>query len=314
MNVSKIVVTGGAGFIGSHLTRRLAGMGHRVTVLDDLSSGKRENLRGQPTGDDIELVEGSVLDADLVQQLFRGTDFVFHLAAMVSVPKSIANPRKSHETNVDGTFNVLLAARDSAVKKVVYASSAAVYGDSPEPVQHESAILRPQSPYAVHKIIGEQYGAVFSRVFDLATAGLRYFNVFGPRQSPDSQYAAAIPGMIREVLAERPPIIYGDGRQTRDFVYVDDVVSATILAMGDTLTGVCNVGLGKGVTIKHLAEMIAHLAGSPKQPIYQKPRPGDVLHSVAGIDRLTEAGFSPRFSLEDGLRETLAVFHDEAQR
>lgn len=314
--IQKAVVTGGAGFIGSHLVDGLLSRGYTVTIIDDLSTGKLENLshilkpknsatqqtaKTQAT----QLVEGSITDLPLLQELFRGVDYVFHQAAIPSVPRSIEAPEASHQANLTGTLNVLLAAKANGVKKVVYASSCAIYGDTQIIPASETAPPDPLSPYAVTKLAGEHYCRVFHRVYGLATACLRYFNVYGPRQDPNSQYAAVIPGFISRALDGTPFTIYGDGGQTRDFVYVKDVVEANILAAESDATGVCNIGRGEKVSINELGKLIVALAGSSVEPVYEEPRPGDILHSLADISRAWLFGYSPAYSLEEGLRETI---------
>jgi len=314
--LSTVVVTGGAGFIGSHLSEELARRGYHVIILDDLSTGKKENIAPllnstnstnsitQQTGG-VEFIPGTVGDLPVLQKLFRGVDFVFHLAAIPSVPRSIENPLATHEANITGTLNVLLASRDNDVKKVIYASSSSVYGDTPTLPKKEDMLSNPQSPYAVTKLAGEYYCQVFHQVYALPTICLRYFNVYGPGQDPNSQYAAVIPRFISRVSHGEPPIIFGDGEQTRDFTFVRDAVEANILAARGDATGVFNVGTGTRVSINKLAKLVISLIGRSTEPIYQKPRPGDVGHSLADISRTRELGYNPRYSLEQGLRETI---------
>ena len=314
--MQKVVVTGGAGFIGSHLVEELAKRGNRVIVLDDLSTGKLENLAHMlsPTTQQTQqtqgtqatqFVEGSITDLPLLQELFQGVDYVFHQAAISSIPRSIEDPQASHQANVTGTMNVLLAAKANGVKEVVYASSCAIYGDTQIIPTSETAPPDPLSPYAVTKLAGEYYCRVFHRVYGLATACLRYFNVYGPRQDPNSQYAAVIPRFISSVLDGTPFTIYGDGGQTRDFVYVKDVVEANILAAESGATGVFNIAGGEKVSVNQLAKLIAELAGSNTiEPVHKAPRPGDVVHSLADISRARKFGYKPGYILEQGLLET----------
>jgi nucleoside-diphosphate-sugar epimerase len=315
------IVTGGAGFVGSHLAQELLERRYKVVILDDLSTGKLENIsvldviasRGSEHSEEaakqspVEFVRGSITDLPLLKRLFRDVDYVFHQAAVLSVPRSIEHPLAAHEANITGTLNVLLAAKDSGVEKVIYASSAAVYGDTPTLPQMEDMFPDPQSPYAVTKLAGEYYCRVFHRVYGLPTVCLRYFNVYGPRQDPASQYAAVIPVFIRRALDNRPPVIYGDGEQTRDFVFIKDVVNASILAAESNAAGVCNIGTGERVSINRLAGLVIRLAGSSAEPEHQEARPGDIEHSLADISRAGQFGYSPRCDLETGLRETIAA-------
>lgn len=299
------MVTGGAGFISSHLTEELVKQGYHVVILDDLSTGKMENIEPLVNKENMEFVQGSITNLSLLQRLFQGVDYVFHQAAIPSVPRSIKQPQASHEVNITGTLNVLLAARDCDVKKVVYASSSSVYGDTPTLPKKEDMSPNPQSPYAVTKLAGEYYCHVFHQIYNLPTICLRYFNVYGPRQDPDSQYAAVIPLFITRVLQGKPPIIYGDGEQTRDFTFVKDVIKANILAAESDTSGVFNIGRGENVTINNLARTITSIIGKDLRPEYQPSRPGDVKHSLADISRARTIGFEPQYSLDKGLRETI---------
>jgi UDP-glucose 4-epimerase len=299
------IVTGGAGFIGSHLAEELVKRGYRVTVLDDLSTGKRANIQPLLTQGDIQFIEGSVTDLPLLTRLFHDVSYVFHLAAIPSVPRSMENPLASHGVNATGTLNVLLAAKHNKVRKVVYASSSAVYGDTPTLPKKEEMSPNPQSPYAVSKLAGEYYCQVFSRVFDFATVCLRYFNVYGPRQDPSSQYAAVVPRFMDRLFGGEPPIIFGDGEQTRDFTFVKDAVEANILAAESDPGGVFNIGTGRRVSVNELAMLISRLTGKGIKPIHQEPRPGDIKHSLADISKARQFGYNPKYSLEEGLRETI---------
>ncbi len=303
--MQKVIVTGGAGFIGSHLAEELAGQGYYVTILDDLSTGKMENIELLLKQENAEFIQGSITDLPLLQKLFQGADLVFHQAARGSVPRSIDNPQASHETNATGTLNVLIAARDSGVKRVVYASSSSVYGDTPTLPKCEDMPLNPQSPYAVSKLAGEYYCQVFHGVYGLSTVSLRYFNVYGPRQDPNSQYSAVIPVFVRRVSAGEPPIIFGDGEQTRGFTFVKDVVQANILAAQSDVYGVFNIGWQERVTIGELAHLIIKLVGNDLKPVYQEPRPGDIRHSLADISKAKVFGYEPKHSLEAGLAEVI---------
>jgi len=320
------LVTGGAGFIGSHLAQELARRGYHVIILDDLSTGKMENIKTlinssrispNPVNSKnstnsmnsmtqgVDFIEGSITKLPLLQEIFQGVDFVFHLAAIPSVPRSIENPLASHEVNTTGTLNVLLAARDNGVKKVIYASSASVYGDIPTLPKKEDMPPNPQSPYAVSKLCSEYYCQAFQRIYGLPTVCLRYFNVYGPRQDPNSQYAAVIPIFIKRLSEGNPPTVFGDGEQSRDFTFVKDAVEATILAAESDATGVFNIGTGQRVTINNLARLITKLTGKDIKPIYQQPRSGDIRHSLADISKAKQFGYNPRYSLEQGLRETI---------
>jgi len=307
----KVIVTGGAGFIGSHLAESLADRGYHVIILDDLSTGKMANVEPLLKKTNVELVRGSITDLSLLQKLFQGVNYVFHQAAISDVPRSIENPLASHEVNTTGTSNVLLAARDNGVKKVIYASSSAIYGDSPILPNKEDMLPNPQSPYAVTKLAGEYYCRMFHQVYALPTVCLRYFNVYGPRQSSTSQYAAVIPRFIREVSQGNPPIIFGDGEQTRDFTFVKDTVVATIMAAESDATGIFNIGGGEKVSINRLAELIIGLVGNSVEPIHEEPRAGDIRHSLADISQLRTFGYEPNFSLEEGLRKTTRSFQHE---
>ena len=306
----KAVVTGGAGFIGSHIAERLADSGYHTVILDDLSTGKFENIEHLLKKKNTEFIQGSITDLALLKQVFSNSCYVFHQAAIPSVPRSIDNPLASHNVNITGTLNVLLASRDNNVKKVVFSSSSSVYGDTPVLPKTEDMIPNPQSPYAVTKLAAEHYCQVFNQVFGLKTVSLRYFNVFGPRQDPDSQYAAVIPLFIKRVFTNKPPIIFGNGKQTRDFTYVNDVVEANILAAESDACGIFNIGGGKNqITIEALARIIIELTGKNIDPVYEKPRPGDIKHSLADISKAEGFGYKPKYSLEQGLELTIRDFN-----
>ncbi|MDD4255240.1 MAG: SDR family oxidoreductase [Methanofollis sp.] len=297
----KYIVTGGAGFIGSHIAEALRDR-HEVVVIDDFSTGHPENLRGF----DVTLVEGSVADLPLLQEIFAGADGVFHQAAIASVPKSVADPLATHEANLTGTLNVLLAARDAGVRKVVLASSSAVYGESPELPKREGMLPEPLSPYAVSKLAGEHYAASFSRLYGLQAVCLRYFNVFGPRQDPSSPYSGVISIFADRILAGKPITIYGDGEQTRDFVYVADVVRANLRAMEGGAEGVFNIARGRTTTLNALAETMMRAAGRTVEVGHAEARAGDIRHSCADITRAREIlGWAPEWGLEDGLARTI---------
>jgi len=302
--VSKVVVTGGAGFIGSNLAEALVEEGHDVVVVDDLSTGRLENLHTVS----IELVRESITNLKLLKEVFEDASCVFHEAAIPSVQRSVDDPLATNEANVKGTLSVLIAARDCGVEKVVYASSSSVYGDTPTLPKREDMKPTPLSPYAVSKLAGEHYCEAFSEVYGLKTVCLRYFNVYGPRQDPTSQYAAVIPSFITRVLDGKPPVIYGDGEQTRDFTFVKDVVKANILAMNRG-RGVFNIACGERVSINELAHKVMEIAGVELEPVYEEARRGDVRHSLADLSRArAELGYSPEYSLEMGLRENINYF------
>lgn len=314
LNNKKIVITGGAGFIGSTLTHALAkvDLNNEVVVIDNLSTGRIENIQDLIDNKKIEFFKNSITDLVLLQKTFRGVDFVFHQAAVASVPKSVEDPITTHNVNVTGTLNVLLAARDNDVKKVVFSSSCAVYGNPPEnqlPLK-ETTPPHPLSPYAASKLMGEYYCNVFSEVYDLSTVCLRYFNVYGPRQDPNGEYAAVIPKFINRVKGDKPLIIYGDGKQTRDFVFVDDVVNANILLAEkeETSSKIFNVASGNDISINDLSESIIEMDngfGKNIEILYEDFQPGDVRYSSADISKIKMMGFKPECRLEDGLKKTI---------
>ena len=307
----KYIVTGGAGFIGSHIVEAIS-ESHEVVVLDNFSSGKRENLSGFKN---VQIIEGSICDLGLLRDAFSGADGIFHLGAIASVARSVDDPGTTHETNLTGTLNVLLAARDCGVKKVVFSSSSAVYGDEPTLPKREQMPPVPLSPYAVSKLAGEYYCSVFSELFGLKTVSLRYFNVFGPRQDPMSEYAAVIPKFITRLLNQQAPLIFGDGKQTRDFVYVRDVVQANLLAMQGSKTGTFNIGSGERLDLNTLARTLAEIMDIRIPPIHEKPRSGDIRDSVSDISAAKSSlGFRTRYSLDKGLKETIAYFRDQKQK
>jgi UDP-glucose 4-epimerase len=302
----RALVTGGAGFIGSHLVDGLVKNGAQVTVIDDLSSGIQRNLQSSMDSEGFRFIPGSVCDLELLKQLFKGLDYVFHLAAIASVPRSLEDPLLSHQVNLTGTLNVLLAARENGVKKVVFASSSAVYGDTPVLLKQEHQIPQPQSPYAVTKLAGEYYCQIFSRVFKLPTTCLRYFNVYGPRQDQHSDYAAVIPRFIQMLKEGQPPLIFGDGQQTRDFIFVDDVVRANLAAAASPATGVFNIGSGRQVSLNQLSRLLLELMEKSEiQPRYIEERKGDIKHSLADVSLAHQIGFSSECDLRHGLAETI---------
>ncbi|MFZ4590398.1 MAG: SDR family oxidoreductase [Ignavibacteria bacterium] len=302
----KYLVTGGAGFIGSNIVEELIKRGESVRVLDNFSTGKRENLN--EFEGDIELVEGDVRSYHIVQQSVKGVDVILHQAALPSVPRSIIDPITTNEVNIGGTLNMLDAAVKEGVKRFVFASSSSVYGDNPELPKHERMITNPLSPYAVSKLAGENYCRVFSSLYNLETVCLRYFNVFGPRQDPNSQYSAVIPKFIKSINNNQRPIIYGDGEQTRDFTYVANVVEANILASLKNNNGkhlVANCACSEQISLNELVKSISLIAQKDIKPIYEEKRKGDILNSFACIDTIKDLlGFRPLVTFKDGLSET----------
>jgi UDP-glucose 4-epimerase len=313
MTATHVLVTGGGGFIGSHLVERLLREGYRVRVLDNFATGNRDNLAA--VLDDIELVEGDVQSYERVNTAVRGCEIVLHQAALPSVPRSIQDPLTSNAANVIGTLNILLASRDERVKRVVYASSSSVYGANQELPKREDGPPLPISPYAVAKLAGEGYCRSFSEVYGLETVALRYFNVFGPRQDPLSQYAAVIPRFISAFLDGERPIVFGDGEQSRDFTYVENVTEATLLAANaEGVSGMAfNVACGERTSLNAIIAGLRELTGREIAPIHEDPRPGDVRHSLADISRAREElGYEPELDARAGLKLTLE--HHEERR
>ncbi len=306
--MKKVVVTGGAGFIGSHLSEGLAGGGYHVTIVDNLSTGKMENIEELIRKDNVDFIQGSITDLSLLQKHFQGVTYVFHQAALARVPRSIDDPLSANEANITGSLSVLLAARDNSVKKVIYASSSSVYGGTPVLPQNETLPPSPLSPYALTKLAAEYYCGIFHQIYGLSTASLRYFNVYGPKQDPYSQYSTVIAAFLGRVSQNLPPIIHGDGEQTRDLTYVADVVQANILAAENNAEGVFNVGSGRNVTINQLASMILKVTGKDLNPIYQEPRAGDPRQTLADISKAKSFGYEPKYDLDAGLKNTLEEF------
>ena len=301
----KVLITGGAGFIGSHLARQLS-EGSEVRILDNLRSGRAENVAGLA----VKFFEASVMDGGALKQAVAGVDVVFHLAAFTSVAESMQAPRECVEINTLGTLNVLEAAAGAGVRKLVFASTAAVYGDDPEVPTPETAMPAPKSPYAISKLDGEYYCRLFTSEGLLETACLRFFNVFGPGQDPQSAYAAAVPAFLHRALHGEPLVIFGDGEQSRDFVYVEDIVSGLVFAAGEGVTGAFNCGYGCETTINELVSLILASANS-KSPVQHGPaRRGDVRRSCAANEKLLAAGWRPVSSLSAGLRATVKAFRD----
>jgi nucleoside-diphosphate-sugar epimerase len=306
----KCLVTGGAGFIGSNLARRLVEAGESVRVLDNLSSGRLDNLSDVMSG--IEVLKGDVRDPDVVQTAVKGVGCIFHLAAMPSVSRSVADPAGSNEVNVTGTLNLLVAARDEKVDRFVFSSSSSVYGDTPRLPKSEEMQPSPLSPYALQKYCAESYCRMFTRLYGLATYSLRYFNVFGPRQDPASQYAAVIPSFISRLRKAEAPIIYGDGDQTRDFTFVEDVVEANVRCCSAPVAAagqVFNIAFGRRISINQLAVHLAGIAGREIEAVHMAARSGDIRDSHADISRARqELGWVPSVTLEDGLARTYKWF------
>lgn len=297
------LVTGGAGFIGSNIVEELLKRGYNVRVLDNFSTGKRENLK--KFENDIELIEGDIRSYHTVKQAVTGIDIVLHQAALPSVPRSINDPITSNEVNVGGTLNMLDASKDAEVKRFVFASSSSVYGDSPELPKHEGMMLNPLSPYAVSKLAGEYYCRVFSKIYGLETVCLRYFNVFGPRQDPNSEYSAVIPKFIKSIMNNQSPTIFGDGKQSRDFTYVDNIVEANLLsASAECQAGtIMNCACNDQVDLNYLVEQINKLLDKNIKAIYKEHRKGDIKHSFADISLIQKnLNWSPKYSFIEGLK------------
>ncbi len=310
--MAEFLITGGAGFIGGHIGERLVRGGKSVRVLDDFSSGRESNLTGW--GDRAEIVRGDLRDKAAVGRAVAGVRVIFHLAAIPSVPRSVTDPVNTHDVNVTGTLNLLVAARDAGVKRVVFSSSSAIYGETPTLPKHEDMAPTPISPYGLHKLMGERYCRLFHQLYRLETISLRYFNVFGPRQDPASQYAAAIPRFVSAVLGGRAPTVFGDGEQTRDFTFVENVVQANLAAAAASsaaVGGVFNIANGRRISVNDLIRSIGRIAGRDVKPNYDPPRVGDVLHSEADITRAARLlGFRPPVDLDAGLRRTIEWFRN----
>ena len=314
MKMNRVLVTGGAGFIGSHLSEALASEGLDVVVLDNLSTGNPANLF--PIQDRIGFIQGDIRDRSILEEASENCDVVFHLAAIASVTQSVEDPIGSAMVNDMGTLHVLEAARKNGVKRIVLSSSCAVYGDDPGLPKDEMMDPRPLSPYAHQKLTGEGHARLYYSLYGVETVCLRYFNVYGPRQDPSSPYSGVISLFMTQAVKREPPVIYGDGMQYRDFIYVKDVVAANLLASRAAGKGgrIYNVGTGSFIRIGELWEHVARLAKLTVKPRFTSPRPGDILESVAGIDRIrSELGFSPEHRFEDGLRQTFQWYRDNRQ-
>ncbi len=304
--MARYLVTGGAGFIGSHIAETLAGRGEAVRVLDNLSTGKRENLAG--FADRIEFIEGDIRDFETCRRAVEGVDYVLHQAALPSVPRSVEDPLLTNAINITGTLNMMLAARDAGVRSFVQASSSSVYGDDAAPAKVEGREGKPLSPYAVSKLVDEKYARVFYDLYGFRAVSLRYFNVFGPRQDPFSQYAAVIPLFITLVLRGERPVIYGDGEQSRDFTYIDNVVEGNILAATSGGGGgeAFNIACGDRLTVNGLLEAVNRVLGTGVRAVHAEPRPGDIRHSTADYAKARRIfGFEPCVPFLEGLRRTV---------
>jgi len=305
------LVTGGAGFIGSHIVEELVKRKEKVRVLDNFSTGKRENIA--PFLKEVELIEGDIRDSEIVKEAVKGVDYILHQAALPSVLRSVNDPITTNEVNVLGTLNILMTTKEMGVKRVVYASSSSVYGDTPQLPKKEDTETSPLSPYALSKLAGEEYSRLFTSLYGLEIISLRYFNVFGPRQDPTSQYAAVIPKFISLMLKGERPTIYGNGEQSRDFTYVSNVVGANLLATTSKVKkGIFNIACGKKITVNELVKGLNGIMNMNIEPLYTNPRPGDVRHSQADISRAEEAlGYKVEVDLEKGLEKTVQWFRSQ---
>ncbi|UCG57665.1 MAG: SDR family oxidoreductase [Phycisphaerales bacterium] len=309
--MDKLLVTGGAGFIGSNICRKLVSQGCFVRVVDNLLTGKKSNLAG--VIDKVDFVQADMGDEHVARAAMKDVDVVLHQGALPSVPRSVDDPAATHRHCVEATFTLLLAARDAGIRRFVYAASSSAYGDTPTLPKVETMCQRPLSPYAAAKLAGEHYCAAFSEVFGLETVSLRYFNVFGPHQDPTSQYAAAIPAFVTAILKDQPPTIYGDGEQSRDFTYIDNVVEANLLAARAAKTSgeVVNIACGEAVTVNAIIEMINEIVGKDVKPVYTNPRPGDVKHSLADITAARNLiGYKPLVPFRQGLEKAIDWYRD----
>jgi len=310
--LTKFLVTGGAGFIGSNTVEELLNLGHEVKVLDNLLTGKKENI--SEFINDIEFIKDDIKDLETVRKSVKGVEYVIHLAALGSVPRSVKDPILTNEVNVNGTLNVLIASRDEGVKRLVYSSSSSVYGKNPTLPKKENMIPDPISPYAVSKLTGEYYCRVFYETYGLETVSLRYFNIYGKKQDPFSQYSAVVPSFIDAMLKGHQPVIFGDGGQSRDFTFIEDCVQANIKACfaPEAVGEVFNISYGKRVTVNELFYKIQEILNKDEiEPVYKAPRPGDLHHSLADTSKARKLlGFKPRYDIESGLRKTLEWYKD----
>ena len=308
----RYVVTGGMGFIGSNLAEYLSQQNHEVIILDDGATGRYSNIQEMVENQSVTFIEGSITDPDLLNETFSGADGIFHQGAIPSVTRSVADPARTNKVNIEGTLNVLIAARDCNVRKVVFASSSSVYGNTPTLPKHEGMTPHPLSPYAIQKLTGEYYCRVFNELYGLQTVALRYFNVFGPKQDPTSHYAAVIPNFIKRLLNKEPPLIYGDGEQTRDFTYVKNVIQANVKAMESDASGIFNIACGERISLNELARTIMDILNFEIDPVYEDPRAGDVRDSLADISQAhTAFGYKPEYDLTKGLQETVEWYQNQ---
>ena len=304
--MSLCLVTGGGGFIGGHVARGLLQRGHRVRVLDDFSTGRRENITDIES--DIELIVGDIRDVEAVNRAVAGTEAVFHLAARASVPRSVEQPQQAHDINVTGTLNLLVAARDAGTRRFVYSASSSAYGDTPTLPKIEDMTPQPLSPYAVSKLAAEHYCSCFACCYGLETISLRYFNVFGPRQDPNSQYAAVIPAFVTRMVGEQQPIIFGDGEQSRDFCFIENVIDANMRGFeAEKVAGeVVNIACSERTTLNEIVHLINTHLGTDIQPEYQAPRVGDVRHSLADVSAARRViGYEPQIMFAEGLQRSI---------
>lgn len=312
----KYLITGGAGFIGSNIAQEILKRGNRIKIIDDLSTGFKRNIESliEDYPKKIKFIKGSITNPNLLQKEMKNIDCVIHLAAFTSVPRSIEEPLQANKININGFLNVLVAARDNQVKRVVFSSSAAVYGNSSDLPKMESIIPMPLSPYAVGKITGEYYMKVFYKLYGLETVCLRFFNIFGPKQNPHSQYASAIPKFIKAIVNNQSPIIFGDGKQTRDFTYIQNVVNATLLGCKEKNAAgeVINVGYGKEVSVLELVETINKVLNKNIKPKFTDPRPGDIRHSYADITKAKKIlDYYPKINYKQGLKRTIKWYYEK---
>ena len=312
--MARYLVTGGAGFIGSNLAEALVARGEQVRVLDNFATGKRENI--EPFSSSLELIEGSLTDIDTCHRAVDGIDYVLHQGALPSVPKSVQLPLETNAANITGTLNILVAARDAKVKRVVYAASSSAYGDTEVLPKVETMPSNPKSPYAVQKYTGERYLGVFWETYGLQTVGLRYFNIFGPRQDPTSQYSAVIPKFITALLSNQAPVIYGDGKQSRDFTYIDNVVQANLkAATADERSAgqIMNIACGERIDLLDLARVINEILGTKIAPVHEAERVGDVKHSLADISKAARLiGYEPEVLFGEGVKKTIEYYRSNA--
>jgi UDP-glucose 4-epimerase len=310
------LVTGGAGFIGSNIAEHLVGQGSSVRVFDNFSSGKRENIRS--FADKAEIIEGDLRDPKSIQHAISGVRFVLHLGAIPSVTRSVEDPRTTGEVNITGTINLLLAAREAGVQRVIFTSSSSVYGDAPTLPKREDMPPSPLSPYAVHKITGEYYCRIFWQLYGLETISLRYFNVFGPRQDPQSQYAAVIPRFISAILSSQSPTIYGDGKQTRDFSHIENIIEANVLACQapkEALGESFNIACGGRISLLELVDTVNRILGKDIRPKFDAARPGDVRDSQADISKAEKLlGWKPKVNFADGVAKTIAWYQRQTPK